>query len=168
MHKYINGECPTGLEASWETFPWERYPGGVDVSFAIVVGRSLLLIRPSRWNITMLTCPLRRGQVLANAVSESMAELGRLGATLNFEPGSVPQVCASHDDGHTFRVLVLLPCIQFGPTTAFERVNDAMMLGAYTSHEVMSCYAAHVLGWKDAAQYLPLPSVLNTVLAQAA
>jgi hypothetical protein len=147
-----------GLEESWEKFPWEKYPGGVEVSFGLVDRGSLLLIKPTRWSVTMPSCSLKQGQVLADAVALFVRQLDALGARISLEAGCAPQVCACHDDGRVFRVLVTVPCVQYGLSRTFERVDDPLLLDGYTSGDVMARYAAHVLGWRDAEKHLPLPA----------
>jgi hypothetical protein len=156
IQKKFKVNCPTGMNQSWGEFPWDRYPGGVDVTFAFVEGKCLYLAKEGRYCHVLPMRPLKRGQVLADLLAELLPGTG----------GSAT-VEASHDDGVTLRVLVVVPSggNQLGGFMKIE--NSPLLLSGYVSGDKMAPYVARVLDWPEdqVNEYLPLP---QAVLAEAA
>lgn len=149
-------DCPTGLSDSWDQFPWGLYRGGVDVTFALVRGRAIYLVRQSKHCFGLTRLSLKPGQVLADLIPLVPGSRGATG-----------EVCASYDDGYTFRVLVLLRNSGESMASFKELTNDPLLLGGYASGDVMAAFAARALGWDaDVDKHLPLPQ--TTTLAEAA
>jgi len=141
--KKFKVDCPESMYESWDKFPWEKYPGGVDVTFALAKERSLFLIKEGRHCYVMPKISLKRGEVLADLVSQV--------------PGGNAEVYACYDDGCTFHVLVLVLCSGAGN---FKEINNyPLLLSGYASGNPMAAYAARVLGWSAAEteEHLPLP-----------
>jgi hypothetical protein len=138
--------CPTGLNASWDKFPWAKYPGGVDVTFALVAGRSIFLVKEGKHCYEMPKLSLKPGQVLADLFSQ-----------VKTARATNAEVVACYDDGFTFNVLVLCAPGLLGSVK--ELTADALLLSAYASGNPMAAYAARVLDWpeKEVNQHLPLP-----------
>lgn len=141
--KKFKVDCPEGMYESWDKFPWAKYPGGVDVTFALAKERSLFLVKEGRHCYVMPKIGLERGKVLADLVSQV--------------PGGNAEVYACYDDGCTFHVLVLVQCYGAGN---FKEINNyPLLLSGYASGNPMAAYAARVLGWSDSEveKHLPLP-----------
>lgn len=153
MRKINSGHCPTGIRESWASFPWHLYRGGVDVTFALVRGSSLFLVKEGRYSYVMPKLSLRPSQVLADLIPQVPG-----GSAAGAE------VVASYDDGATFRVLVAAPCVASSPSF-MELKRDALLLGGYASGDVMASFAAHVLEWPEASKHLPLPQAAALALA---
>lgn len=144
------------INQSWAGFDWDNYPGGVQVSVALVYGQALLLTKPERWRTTMPSFCLQKGQVLADAWALYVQQLVNSGVSINIS-GVGPEVRACYSDGRTYHVLIMVSCQRFGPIAAFERVCDALLLSGYASDCVMASFAAHAMRWGDASRHLPLP-----------
>lgn len=151
--KKFKVDCPEGMYESWDKFQWEKYPGGVDVTFALVKESSLFLVREGRHCYVMPKIGLERGKVLADLVSQV--------------PGGNAEVYACYDDGCTFHVLVLVQCYGAGNFKEFDR--DPLLFGGYASRNPMAAYAARVLDWPAAEtdKYLPLPQTQSTMALAA-
>ncbi len=159
------GLCPTGLSESWDKFPWAGYPGGVEVSFALVQGNTVYLFKLGRWAAVLPTFPLLKDEVLSDALARLARWVEKQGGSFT-QTGEGPTVCACDQVGETFRVLIHLSVAKIGPAQVFQPVDrDAILFKGFVGDHMMAPYVAHVLGWPDADKHLPLP---RPFLAEAA
>lgn len=140
--------CPCGMNASWAGFDWEKYPGGVQVSFALTDGKRLLLIKPARWNYVMIQVPLGQTDTLEGAQSKMYVDLRKVGVQVSgVGAASVQQVL---EKSGTLHVLVVVPYSQVsGPGSSIECVESALMLGGFSVSNPMVRFVPELLGWPD-------------------
>ena len=63
------------MGAAWTGFNWEKYPGGVQVSAALAVGKRLLLVKPVHWNRVIPQCLMKQDDTLEGAMATIYKEL---------------------------------------------------------------------------------------------
>ena len=141
--------CPCGMNASWAGFDWERYPGGVQVSFALTDGKRLLLIRPKRWNYVMIQVPLGQADTLESALAKMYAELRGVGVQMSGV--GTPSVQQVQEKSGTLHVLVVVPYLHVsGSGVSMECVESALMLGGFSVSNPMVEFVPKLLEWSDA------------------
>ena len=140
--------CPCGMNASWTGFDWEKYPGGVQVSFALISGKRLLLVRPVHWNRVMPQYNMQRSDTLEGAKAVMYKDLEKLSIKVSgVGAASVQQVL---EKGGTLHVLVVVPYSQVsGPGSSIECVESALMLGGFSVSNPMVRFVPELLGWPD-------------------
>jgi hypothetical protein len=57
------------MSDSWVDFPWERYSGGVEVTFAMVSGKVVWLVKTNRWCYELKQLPLGKAQTLQDVAT---------------------------------------------------------------------------------------------------
>ncbi|KKT79342.1 MAG: hypothetical protein UW75_C0016G0008 [Parcubacteria group bacterium GW2011_GWF2_44_8] len=129
--------CPCGMNASWTGFDWEKYPGGVQVSFALISGKRLLLVRPVHWNRVMPQYNMKRSDTLEGAKAVMYKDLEKLSIKVSgVGAASVQQVL---EKSGTLHVLVVVPYSQVsGPGSSGFSVSNPMVR-----------FVPELLGWPD-------------------
>lgn len=141
--------CPCSLTASWEGFSWGKYPGGVQVSFALTDGKRLLLVKPTRWNYAIVQLPLDRAGTLDGALSKMYAELRKVGVGVTGI--GTPFVQQVLEKSGVFHVLVVVPYANVsGSGGSMECVDSALMLRGFMVSSPMAMYVPRLLCWADA------------------
>lgn len=142
--------CPCEMGAAWTGFNWEKYPGGVQVSAALAVGKRLLLVKPVHWNRVIPQCLMKQDDTLEGAMATIYKELEKKhGIKVSGIRGvSVQWVLECSGALH---VLVVVPCSQIsGSGTSIEQVDSALMLSGYAVSNPMVRFIPGLLGWSDA------------------
>ncbi len=147
------------MGASWTGFNWAKYPGGVQVSFALTDGRRLLLVKPTRWNYVMMQLPLEKTGSLDGVLAKMYTELRKVGiAVSGVGKPTVQQVL---EKTGIFNVLVVVPYAQVsGSAASMECVDSALMLRGFWVSNPMATFVPRLLGWGDAHE-MPEEQVLQ-------
>jgi hypothetical protein len=139
------------LDASWQNFNWEKYPGGVHVSFALTNSNHVLLIRPQRWNYVMPQRSMARKDTLEGVVSAMYAELKALGIAFGVSRQNPPSVERVVAENRSLYILVQVPYTSVSAASSqVERVGSALMLGGFSVSNPMVGFVPPMLKWSDA------------------
>ena len=149
----INGPqtlCPHGLTDPWPDNIWDKYPEGVKVTFAPILGKQLLLTRPVKWNYALPQAVLCVKDTLESSISWLRSQLGAFGVTVS-DPTKSAQVIKVAEFGGALHLLMVVQVNGVPPSSRVERIDSALMLGGLAVGSPWVAYLPSLLGWKDAA-----------------
>ena len=144
------GEC-------WPDFIWDRFPGGVKVSFVLVSadGRTVALLRPNRWSYELPQQDLGRESTLEQSLVEFNNQLKKKG--ISYRPGSKsPEVLGCLSGNGVLHVLIQVPYTSFSSPDRIEPVsnNKAYQIETALALSNPVClYVPALLGWAGALSH---------------
>ena len=115
---------------TWKKFPWDKFPGGVDITFVLVDGRTgaVVLSRPSRWSYEMLSVEHSPNGSLEDAFAAFKQKLKAAG--VSFQSSISPQMLAGFEHQNTLRVVAMAKV--YGVSGEVELVQP------YTAYQIES------------------------------
>lgn len=146
------------MNESWHDFPWEKFPGGVKVTFAMMPegGRGVALLRPTRWAYELSQqelCPKDTLEHVLAVFNKQLKDMGVVYTLSTNKSAKVPAVIGWASEGGVFHLMMQVTYLQIGPSEKVEFVpaNKAYQIESGLALSNPACkFLPALLGWESA------------------
>ncbi len=142
-----------GMNEVWRSFPWDKFPGGVKVTFVLtpVGGGGVSLLRPTRWGYELPQQDLRPGDTIDHVVALFNQHLKSQG--VSYRLGSKPPTVIGADhEGGVFHLVIQITHqsisggekIEYVPSSKAYQIVSGLALS-----NPMCVHVPKMLGWAE-------------------